>query len=268
MSAPASVPSHGRALGLVAAYAVRQVAWSRRTFVIVLLLLLPSLVAALVRGQAPPGSMDDFFREALPSFHLWIVGLVTLFFGAGLVRDGLEDHTLGYLLTRPLGRRRIALGLYLGLMLVVLPLVILAVLVSVGAAFGGQPRLLEDAALPGLVGGLVGTVGLAALVYGALFLWAGFTFKRPAIIGALWFNLFDWGFGFLPGPPRRLSVSAYLEETLVEGFTSRASVEELNPEPFGMNHSLVLLGAILVIALLLAARRAARRDYVLSGDDA
>lgn len=266
MSAPRR-PSLFASLRLVAAYGARQIAWSRRTLVIILLILLPSILAAVVRSLAPPGSMENFFTQVLPSVTLWVAGIVALFFGASMVRDGLEDHTLGFLLTRPLGRRRVALGLYFGQLMVTLPLSVLGVLVSYGACFGGTEHLTESVRHHDMLVGLAGTIAMAVLVYGALFGLFGIYFKRPAIIGIIWLQLFDWGFGFMRGDPRRLTVSSYLEELLPEGFASRATSQAFTPTPIGVTQAMVVLSLILLVSLFLSTRIAARRDYIVSGDE-
>jgi hypothetical protein len=88
----------------------------------------------------------------------------------------------------------------------------------------------------------LGVMALGVAAYGALFLWAGVSFKRP-LVGGLIF-VFGWESValLLPGYVRRLTIAYYLQPTAL-GVTT--------------------LLAVTVIALFLAMQTIERREYVL-----
>jgi ABC-2 type transport system permease protein len=182
---------------------------------------------------------EAVFGNVMSLLYLrFIVPAIGVFYGTSLIADEVEDRTITYLFTRPIARGAIVLGKYLAYLLcaaaVVLPSVALLFMILVPPADMGRM-------FPALLRGLATILpGLAA--YGAVFLWAGVTFKRP-LVGGLVF-VFGWEplALVLPGYLRHLTIADYLQ-------------------PAASSLAAVLL--ITVGAVFLAMRTIERREYVL-----
>ena len=230
--------------------ALGEMLWARRTAFMALAVGAPILLAvvtrlAIVNGTAVLtingsriGSQAIFDTAVSVLYLRFIVPALGVFYGTSLIADEVEEKTITYLFTRPISRGAIVLGKYLaylvGVTAVVLPSVALMFLIMVpfanmGILFG---KLLADL-------GVI-TLGLAA--YGAVFLLAGVTFKRP-LVGGLVF-VFGWEplALVLPGYLRHLTVAYYLQPA---------------------SSSVAALVLIAAGAVFLAMRTIERREYVL-----
>ena len=230
--------------------ALGEMLWARRTAFMALAVGAPILLAvvtrlAIVNGTAVLtingsriGSQAIFDTAVSVLYLRFIVPALGVFYGTSLIADEVEEKTITYLFTRPISRGAIVLGKYLaylvGVAAVVLPSVALMFLIMVpfanmGILFG---KLLADL-------GVI-TLGLAA--YGAVFLLAGVTFKRP-LVGGLVF-VFGWEplALVLPGYLRHLTVAYYLQPA---------------------SSSVAALVLIAAGAVFLAMRTIERREYVL-----
>lgn len=217
-----------RSLALVAAFTAREVSWSRKTVFLAILLLIPAGLAAIIRSEAPPGEIDEFLNVVMTSLVIGVVQLMCLFHGAGLVRDAMEERTLAFLLTRPIGRPRVAFGMYLGLLVYVLPLGLICAWAGFAACRAGLPGGMFDpdptdpASAEALIRLLQVTAG-AVVFYGALYTLFGLLFKSSTIVGLVFLMIFDALLGSLPGPPRLLSPMHYFETLAHPFYESRAS---------------------------------------------
>ena len=230
--------------------ALGEMLWARRTAFMALAVGAPILFAvvtrlAIVNGTAVltiNGSRigsQAIFETAVSVLYLrFIVPALGVFYGTSLIADEVEEKTITYLFTRPISRGAIVLGKYLaylvGVAAVVLPSVALVFLIMVpfanmGILFG---KVLAD----------LGIIALGLAAYGAVFLLAGVTFKRP-LVGGLVF-VFGWEplALVLPGYLRHLTIAYYLQP-------ASSSVA-----------GLVLIAAG---AVFLAMRTIERREYVL-----
>ncbi len=266
-------PSLASSLGILAAFSVRQVSWSRKTVFMLVLLLVPAGLATLIRAEAPPGTAEVFRRNVLPNLHLFLIQLFSLFYGASLVRDAIEDRTLTFLLTRPIGRQRVVFGLWLGMLVFVVPATLVSTLTSWYATSAGTR---VDA--PGLdrllVALLVGTV-----FYALLFLFLGLVFKRPTILGLLFIIVVEGVLGSIPGPVRRIAPSTYIEALLGPTFGTRttagAELEEAarevgtiaGPAPLTSTTAAAVLVGIFALLLIVLVRVVRRKDFVVTQKD-
>ena len=230
--------------------ALGEMLWARRTAFMALAAGAPILIAvvtrlALVNGSAVltvNGSRigtQAIFETAVSLLYLrFIVPALGVFYGTSLIADEVEDKTITYLFTRPIARGAIVLGKYLAYLLcvvaIVLPSLALVFLIMVpfpnmGPLFG---KVLTD----------LGIIALGLAAYGAVFLWAGVSFRRP-LVGGLVF-VFGWEqlALVLPGYLRYLTIAHYLQAAT----SSVASV--------------IL---ITIAAVVLAMRTIERREYVL-----
>jgi ABC-type transport system involved in multi-copper enzyme maturation permease subunit len=254
--------------------------WSRRTIFMALIVAAPILISVFLRllvGLGLPifedgrtgGPPIRLTGPAIFGMMIWgmylrfIVPVLGLFYGTSLIADEVEDKTITYLFTRPIPRGAVLVGKYIAYLactgFVVLPSVAVVYLLvvpmrgSLGAAF---PDLLKDLLLLGL--------GLA--VYGAVFAFVGAKFKRPLLIGLVF--VFVWEQIVLAGPGylKQFTVMFYLQAIVphampADGFLSLA--QGLFRQTPSLPVSLMWLAIIWAVALWLATRIVARREYVL-----
>jgi ABC-type transport system involved in multi-copper enzyme maturation permease subunit len=245
--------------------------WSRRTIFMGLVVGLPVVIAALVRGLVLLGAPLDrtLAGPAIFGLIIWAffvhfsVPVLATFYGTALIADEVEDKTLTYLFTRPIPRGAVLVGKYLAYLActvcVVLPSVVLVwvLIVPIRGTLGANfLDLVVDLGLLAL--------GLAA--YGAVFALIGAVFKRPLLFGLLF--IFGWELLVLalPGYLKRLTVAYYIEGLVphaVPGDTALRLVQAVFQDRPGVAASLVSLAVIALVALWLAARAVARREYVL-----
>jgi ABC-type transport system involved in multi-copper enzyme maturation permease subunit len=245
---------------------------TRRGLIAVLLAGMPVVLAAAVRVvshlEGDPLPMEPLIAFTWFLLVQTIVPLVALVMASAVVAEEIEDRTITYLFTRPIPRPAILLGRWLA---VVLPIV---VLLCASAELG--VRLLAAArdtgdALPvmpaGLHGSILLTVLMGGVVYSALFASAGALFKRPMLIGLGYTFVYEGFLGNLPGANQKATVQYYLRSFLFSerrdlmGEVEQAIFSVPLAEPGAAVRALAL---ILVGALVLAAWRFTRREYVLA----
>lgn len=266
MTGLARRPSWLSSLFLVASFGARTVAWSKRTIFMVVLLLLPAIIGVIIRSEAPPGTAPQYLRTVAPTLHLGLVALLCLFYGGSIVRDAIEDKTLGFLLTRPLGRVRVLFGLYLGMVLFVLPLVLAAGATTFsccraglsGGVFGNE----SDVA--GLIG-MMKYLAVASLLYSALFSVLGMAVKHPTIIGLALLIVFEGVLATIPGPIRLFAPSTYLDALLPSSFETRSSaIAQQSRSSSGVvspERAALVISTLMAVSLILIARIAKRADF-------
>ena len=230
--------------------ALGEMLWGRRALFMGLAAGAPILLAIVSRLTLAGGSAvlvvngsridsEQMFGTAISLLYLrFIVPALGVFYGTSLIADEIEEKTITYLFVRPMARGAIVLGKYFAYLVcvvaVVLPSAALVFLImvpfpSMGTLLG---TILRD----------LGVMALGLATYGAVFLWAGVSFKRP-LVGGLIF-VFGWESValVLPGYLRRLTIAYYLQGS-----------------PLGI----ATLLAITVVALFVAMQTIERREYVL-----
>ena len=176
--------------------------WSRRTIFMALVLAAPVIlalvsrivqamgVAPLIRINGARVSGSGMFGTMIGALYLrFIVPALGAFYGTGLIADEVEDKTITYLFTRPIARGAVLMGKYLAYLvctvLVVLPSIMVVYFLIV--PFGEIPGSFK---FGGLLVANLGILAIGLAAYGAVFLLAGVTLKRP-LVGGLVFA-FGW----------------------------------------------------------------------------
>ena len=164
------------------ALTVRQLAGSRRLWLVLGLIALPVLAAIVFRvGETTTTSdrfADNVTRTLIGSA---ILPLVMLLFATSAFGNELVDRTLGYLALKPIARWRI-----------VLPKLAAAFVVGgLPVAVGGflAVALVDGDALRGALATGIGLL-VGAAAYAALFTWAGLATRHALLIGLVY--VFVW----------------------------------------------------------------------------
>ena len=269
------LPSWPAAVARVFELSFGQMLWSRRTIFMALVLGAPLVVAIAMRlvqiyGNAPLEMRGRLVTGAdLFALLFWwvylrfVVPVLGVFYGTGLIADEVEDRTLTYLFSRPVPRAAVLLGKYLAYVvcssLLVLPSVLLVFfllvpLQEVGSLFGS---LLTD----------LGLLFIGLAVYGSVFALAGTVLKRPLIAGLVFAFGWEQVALVMPGYIRRVTVAYYLQGLVPHAMPSEGVVSLLAAtfrDVPSVGTCVAGLTITLVVTLVLAARAVGRREYVLS----
>jgi ABC-type transport system involved in multi-copper enzyme maturation permease subunit len=230
--------------------ALGEMLWGRRAVFMALAAGAPVLLAVVTRLAFATGSavfivngsridIESMFGTAISLLYLrFIVPALGVLYGTSLIADEIEDKTITYLFVRPMARGAIVLGKYLAYLLSVIAVVVpsAALVFFIMVPLAGMGTLIDT-----LVHDL-GRIALGLAAYGAVFLWAGVSFKRP-LVGGLIF-VFGWEpvALVLPGYLRRLTIAYYLQAGTV---------------------GVAVLTVVSVAAVALAMRTIEQREYVL-----
>jgi len=228
---------------------LRQLAGSRRWWLVLVLSALPLLVAGLFRvaesSHPPAENADDLTSTLIASA---ILPLVMLLLGVAAFGNDVGDRTLVYLTTKPLARWRIIVPKLAAVIVVGgLPVAISAGL-SVALIEGGDPR-----------GAFATGIGLlaGAAAYAAIFTWAGLATKHALIIGLVYVFVWEASLAAYLDGVRYLSVRRYALG-LVHGLDeSRLATIDV---PLGVGAATAGVVVVLVGFTALAIRKLRRMD--------
>lgn len=261
-----------RAVGILFLAHLLRVFRTRRGWIAVALAAMPVALVVFV------SVVSRLKEEALPLEVLitfsWfflvqtIVPLVSLVMASAVVAEEIEDRTITYLFTRPIPRPAILIGRWLAVALpIALVLCASAELVVWLLVDALDPKLVPGGIPEGLHASILLAVVMGGVVYSALFASAGALFKRPMLIGLGYTFVYEGFLGNLPGANQKATVQYYLRSFL---FSERRSLmgeveEAIFSVPLAEPGAAVrTLALILVGALVLAAWRFTRREYVLA----
>jgi ABC-type transport system involved in multi-copper enzyme maturation permease subunit len=275
---PTKPPSFATAAFRVFDLSLGQMLWSRRTIFLALVVSAPIILGVIIRVLASAGVSGAIHLGSGPIvsgptifggfiwllFLRFIIPVLGVFYGTSLVADEVEDKTITYLFTRPIGRGAIVIGKYLAYLaatvLVVLPAVIvlyfLLVPIGHGSLAEAYPVLLKDLVLLG--------IGLA--VYGALFAWVGSQFKYPLVTGLLFALGWEQVIMIIPGYLKRLTVCYYIQGLVPHAMPQDSTVSILqivSRDSLSATMSVFWLAVIWLSFICLAAWTVSRREYVL-----
>src|SRR5262245_18704496 len=236
-------------MGAVFSLTIRQLAGSRRIWLVLALVSLPPLAGLLFQAAdattAPDEFADDITRTMLASA---ILPLVMLLLATAAFGNEVGDRTLVYLVTKPVARWRIVLPKYLASVLVGgLPVAVSGVL-AIALIEQGDPG-----------GALATGVGLlaGAAAYGAIFTWAGLATRQALLIGLVYVFIWEAALAAYLDGIRFLSVRRYTL-ALVHGLDA----ERLATVDISLRAGTAAVGTavILVGFTALAIRKLTRMD--------
>ena len=251
-----------RSLLLAASLGLRRVAFTRKTVFMVLLLVVPCGLGLLVRSESPYRGMDVYSRALMPNLVMGLVQLMVLFYATGIVRDGMEDRTLAFLLTRPLRRDAVVFGLHLGMLTFILPLALLAAWGGFAACAIDRPADTWKGSVESSLALLTAVVIAATVFYAALYTLLGLVLRRPTIVALVYLVIGDGILATLRGPPRYLSFLAYFEALLAPRFDTRAAAPAFIAGGPDRTTAMIVLGVTWIVLLVLIQRVARKKDFI------
>lgn len=233
----------------ILALTARQLAGSRRLWLVVALVTLPVLAAVLYRvadSTTPSSEFADGVTATLVTAG--ILPLVMLLFGTSAFGNELGDQTLAYLVLKPVPRWRI-----------VLPKFVASVLV------GGVPVAVSGSLAVAVIrtGDLAGAAAtgagllVGAAAYAAVFTWAGLATRHALIFGLVYVFIWEAVLAAYLDGIRFLSIRQFTL-ALVGGLDS----ERLDTLDLSLGTSAGAIGAAIVIVAFsaLTVRKLARID--------
>jgi len=245
--------------------ALRDAIRPKRLTVALLLVLLPAALGLLWRILTPaedfaPGEVYN--RLAVGLVFGFILTILSVLYGTGVVSQEIEGRTIVYLLTRPIPRWRILLAKFAASWLAITVTVGSSVLLLALAVHG-----------PAKIGGENGVVlrdlrilAVGALAYGSLFLLLATLLSRPLTYGLLFvFGWESWA-PSLPGSFGRLSVMTYLRRlaphpSAGEDGGAAQFLQAFNPMAIPASQAWLVLSVLTLAALLGALVVFSFREY-------
>lgn len=233
----------------ILALTVRQLAGSRRLWLVLALVALPLLAGVLFHVADSTTSSNEFADGITGTLVAsGILPLVMLLFGTSAFGNELGDRTLGYLVLKPVPRWRIAAPKLVAPVLVGGVPVALSGLLAVAIIENGD---IGGAAATG-VGLLVG-----AAAYAAIFTWAGLATRHALIFGLLYVFIWEAALAAFLDGIRFLSIRQFTL-ALIAGLDS----ERLDTLELSLGASAGAIGAAIAIVVFsaLTVRKLARID--------
>ena len=164
----------------------RQLFARRRVYVALAVLLIPMLIALLVRFNAAEGDLDavgslsTIYREIVMGVLLPLTALV---FGTSAFGGEVDDGTLIYLMVKPVPRWQLTFSKYLVAFLATVTVVVPSIVLAWLAMQNGAPFQVPLAYSLGVIVG--------AMIYCAIFVTLGITSRRALAIGLLYIVAFE-----------------------------------------------------------------------------
>jgi ABC-2 type transport system permease protein len=231
---------------------IRQFAGGKAVRVVAALSFIPALFALIYLINPDVDNPHHFV--AVTMFQNLIAApllpITVLILATGALGNEIEDRTLPYLTLKPIGRLRIVVEKFVGVLIIAVPLIgagmAATYLLAFRGAWGDNLRLLWAM----LAAGAVGIVG-----YGAIFLLVSLLITRALLAGIIYALLWESLLGrFLPGL-RVVSVRHFVDSVFVKILDDpKVTVNSAT----SINASLITIGAAAVISIVLATWRLRR----------
>jgi ABC-2 type transport system permease protein len=233
----------------ILALTVRQLAGSRRLWLVLALVALPVLGAILFHvGETTTTSARFADNLTATLVASGILPLVMLLFATSSFGNELVDRTLGYLTLKPLARWRIVVPKLLA------PLLVGGIPVAVSGFLA--VLLVEDGAVGGALATALGLL-VGAMAYAAIFTWAGLATRHALLIGLVYVFVWEATLAAYLDGIRFLSVRRYTL-ALIHGLDDQRLESVDNPLSAGV--AIAAAAAVVGGFTLLAVRKLRRMD--------
>lgn len=249
--------------------ALRDLVRPKRVAAVLVLGLLPAVVAGLWRVFAGAGGFQPeavFNTLAGVLVFGFILVIMAVIFGTGVISQEVEQKTITYLLTRPVPRWRIALVKFAAAALAITVTLWLAAAALALVSFGPSGLSLQRLGRDLLI------LPLGSLAYGSLFLLVATLFHRPLLWGLAYAFGWETWVALLPGHFQKFSLMAYLRvlaphpQPEGESTTLSGLFTVLNPTTISPTFAWRVLAAVTIVALVLALLLFSTREYVPKED--
>ena len=235
---------------------------NRKILIVAVAGIIPIFIVFLAKLLQPfinsgETSISSFYPNFTFLLYLhFLVPIIALFLGTGVIADEVEDNTLQYLLIRPVPRFLIVFTKYLANIFISSLVIVSSLLVTFAIAALGSSESLE-LGLSFLIYAS-GTLILGLFVYSALFTLLGGTLRHPMILGLLF--VFGWEklITYVPGNAQYFTIMNYLQ-TLYP-VSNSGSLSFLFNEISTMT-ALLVLSALLFIFLGIACYLPGLKEY-------
>ncbi len=248
---------------IVAGFTIRHLLGRRRVFLLFLLSMVPAIFGILARTFAPPRASTGFVQVTPELFVAFLVPIISLLMSSNVIRDAIDDRTVVFILSTPVGRKAYAIGSMLGAFAVSAFALFVA---AAGTWAGWRAGLAADVASDlSLLWGLLRVSLFGLILYVPFHSLLGAFLKFPTVIGIVAYGVLDLLFASLPGVLRKLGPSAYLEALLDPSFTTRNSLQQTAVDSFvaitqsEARLAIPLVGAVFVLLFL---TQMSRRDLI------
>ncbi|MEM9380890.1 MAG: ABC transporter permease subunit [Planctomycetota bacterium] len=238
------------------------IAGSRRTLAGIVLAAMPPLFGLLVTRFASSDATGDkvFLMIGLMLLIQFVVPMLSVSLGVGVIADEAEARTITYPFTRPIPRPGVFLGRWLATVVVILTLLIASAMGLYVIALSAPPAMPLEDALPlvqaAVVGGVVYSLGASVV---------GVLFKRGLVVALGYTFVIEILVANLPGSTRTLTVQYHLRSIFVDPTSEIA--KEL-PSVMGKfltpGEALSRMAIVLAVLVLFGSWRVARKQFVLS----
>ncbi len=197
-----------------------------------------------------------FMEVATALFFLFIIPLIAILYASSAVRDDIENHTIVYLITRPVSKTEIMLYKFKGYFISAwIPIAISLIISFLIAALkdGNSIQHLD------YIGTLLILMSLNLLAYGAIFFLFALITSYPIVLSLLYVFFWETVVTSLPNVINRFSVTFHIQSMADDMLGNAANVNVY--EPFGVTSSFIILVLIIAIFLMSAIFIFNYRDF-------
>ena len=246
-------------------YALKDMLRPKKLIAAAVLVAVPAALGLLLKSISPEGRFRaDIAYNMLASSLVFgfVLIILSVVFGTGIISQEIEQKTIVYLLTRPVPRWRIVLMKFLAAVVVTSLTVIFASVAVALVAYG--PTGFESSTLRRDL--LILPIG--ALAYSSLFLLLATLLNRPLMYGLMFAFGWESWVPLMPGNFQKLSIMTYLRALAPHEDVSRAPrgitdlLSMLNPQTISTSLASTVLTLVTGIALLAALTIFSRNEYV------
>ena len=236
-----------------------------RTRFFIFFSLSPILLIILIKtlemgGVLNKGSTAEFSSNMISFlFFNFLIPIMAIFLGSGVIKEEVDDKTLCYLTSRPLSKMSILIGKFSAyLSIFYLVIVTSIIFLSLIANFN---NLLNINLYTEILGFCLAAF-LSILAYSSVFMLVSTLFNRVILFSFLY--VFGWEniVQYLPGTTQKLTIAHYVK-SLLPFSTSQGSFLITQFEPTAKIWSILILLVITGISLFLSSYLFTKKEYVL-----